>query len=192
MLTIIGINDPEERSVAAKQGKQLVRLPSEALANAGPSRNGPVRDGPGTQNLVNPMDRFVGYKIRRIKHAIISELNGILSGFDLRIMDFAVLSIIEANPGIFQNEITRLVGAEPPALVLSLDRLEKANYLLRRLSPIDRRLRTLHLTPKGKKLIKKVTARVEQQERRIKQAIRGDLSQFVAGLDDLMHSYGIA
>ena len=137
------------------------------------------------------MDRFVGNKIRRIKHAIINELNDILRNFDLRIMDFAVLSIIETNPGIFQNEITRLVGAEPPALVLSLDRLEKANYLLRQLSPTDRRLRTLHLTPDGKKLIKKVTAKVEQQERRIKQAVRGDLSQFVAGLDDLMRVYGI-
>ena len=137
------------------------------------------------------MDRFVGYKIRRIKHAIINELNDILRNFDLRIMDFAVLSIIETNPGIFQNEITRLVGAEPPALVLSLDRLEKANYLLRQLSPTDRRLRTLHLTPDGKKLIKKVTAKVEQQERRIKQAVRGDLPQFVAGLDDLMRVYGI-
>jgi DNA-binding MarR family transcriptional regulator len=179
--------------VAAKQGRQAVRSSNEPLADISASRRSPVgRDLPsGTSNLVNPMDRFVGYKIRRIKHAIISELNGILSGFDLRIMDFAVLSIIETNPGIFQNEITRLVGAEPPALVLSLDRLEKANYLLRQLSPTDRRLRTLHLTPEGKKLIKKVTARVEQQERRIKQAIRGDLSQFVAGLDDLMHIYGI-
>jgi DNA-binding MarR family transcriptional regulator len=175
--------------MAGKQAKQSVRLPSEALADAGPSRNG--RDGPGTQNLVNPMDRFVGYKIRRIKHAIISELNDILGVFNLRIMDFAVLSIIETNPGIFQNEITRLVGAEPPALVLSLDRLEKANYLLRQLNPDDRRLRTLHLTPEGKKLIKKVTAKVEQQERRIKGAIRDDLSRFVAGLDDLMQIYGI-
>ena len=145
----------------------------------------------GADELVNPMDRFVGYKIRRIKHAIINELNDILSGFGLRIMDFAVLSILEANPRIYQNEITRLVGAEPPALVLSLDRLEKANYLFRQLSPTDRRLRTLHLTPEGRKLIKKVTAKVEQQERRIKQAIRGDLSQFVTGLDDLMRIYGI-
>ena len=179
--------------MAAKQGRQLVRLPNEPIAEVSASRKTSVaRDIPSAMsNLVNPMDRFVGYKIRRIKHAIISELNGILSVFDLRIMDFAVLSIIETNPGIFQNEITRLVGAEPPALVLSLDRLEKAAYLLRQLSPMDRRLRTLHLTPEGKKLIKKVTARVEQQERRIKQAIRVDLSQFVAGLDDLMHIYGI-
>jgi DNA-binding MarR family transcriptional regulator len=178
--------------VAARQSKQAIRLPTEALADVSSPRRSPaLRNEPGAHDLVNPMDRFVGYKIRRIKHAIISELNDILSGFELRIMDFAVLSILETNPKIYQNEITRLVGAEPPALVLSLDRLEKANYLVRQLSPVDRRLRTLHLTPEGKKLIKKVTAKVEQQERRIKQAIRGDLSQFVAGLDDLMRIYGI-
>jgi DNA-binding MarR family transcriptional regulator len=178
--------------VAARQSKQAIRLPTEALADVSSPRRSPAfRNEPGAHDLVNPMDRFVGYKIRRIKHAIISELNDILSGFELRIMDFAVLSILETNPKIYQNEITRLVGAEPPALVLSLDRLEKANYLVRQLSLVDRRLRTLHLTPEGKKLIKKVTAKVEQQERRIKQAIRGDLSQFVAGLDDLMRIYGI-
>jgi DNA-binding MarR family transcriptional regulator len=179
--------------VATRQSKQAIRLPTETPADVGSPRRSPaLRDEPpGPHDLVNPMDRFVGYKIRRIKHAIISELNDILSGFELRIMDFAVLSILETNPKIYQNEISRLVGAEPPALVLSLDRLEKANYLVRQLSPADRRLRTLHLTPEGKKLIKKVTAKVEQQERRIKQAVRGDLSQFVAGLDDLMHIYGI-
>lgn len=145
----------------------------------------------GPRDLINPMDRFVGYKIRRIKHAVISELNTILSEFELRIMDFAVLSIVETNPGILQNEITHLVGAEPPALVLSLDRLEKANYLYRQFSPSDRRLRTLHLTPDGRKLIKKVTAKVERQERGIQNAVRGDLAQFVANLDDLMRFYGI-
>lgn len=153
--------------------------------------NGSAGDDAAPRDLVNPMDRFVGYRIRRIKHAIISELNGILSEFDLRIMDFAVLSIVETNPGIFQNEITRLVRAEPPALVLSLDRLEKANYLFRQFSPTDRRLRTLHLTTDGRKLIKKVTAKVERQERGITNAVRGDLAQFVAGLDDLMLFYGI-
>jgi DNA-binding MarR family transcriptional regulator len=176
--------------VVTRQSKQSISTTSEPLADPGAARKIVVARDAGL-DLVNPMDRFVGYKIRRIKHAIINELNDILSAFDLRIMDFAVLSIVETNPGIFQNEITRLVGAEPPALVLSLDRLERADYVVRQLSPEDRRLRTLHLTAEGKKLIKKVTAKVEQQERRIKGAIRGDLALFVAGLDDLMRSYGI-
>jgi len=169
------------------------RRASQASATARKEAAPPIAPGDASvaRDLVNPMDRFVGYKIRRIKHAIISELNGILSAFDLRIMDFAVLSIVETNPGIFQNEITRLVGAEPPALVLSLDRLEKANYLFRQFSPTDRRLRTLHLTSEGRKFIKKITTKVERQERGIQNAVRGDLAQFVAGLDDLMRFYGI-
>jgi DNA-binding MarR family transcriptional regulator len=141
--------------------------------------------------LVNPMDRFVGYKIRRVQHAIINELNGILGPFELRVMDFAVLNIVDANPGMIQNGITRLLGAEPPAVVLSLHRLEGGKYLTRQASADDRRLRTLQLTASGKKLLKAVNAKVEQQEHRIKRTIGADLAGLVRALDDLMDTYGL-
>jgi DNA-binding MarR family transcriptional regulator len=137
------------------------------------------------------MDRFVGYKIRRLKHSIISELNEILSAFDIRIMDFAILCIVDANPGLYQNGITRLLGAEPPAVVLALDRLERAGNLTRQASTEDRRLRTLHLTSVGKKLLKKVTMKVDQQEARLKQAAGRNLPALVSALDDLMAVYGL-
>jgi DNA-binding MarR family transcriptional regulator len=142
-------------------------------------------------DLVNPMDRFVGYKIRRLKHSIINELNEILRAFDIRIMDFAILCIVDANPGLYQNGITRLLGAEPPAVVLALDRLERAGGLTRQANMDDRRLRTLHLTAAGKKLLKKVTTRVDQQENRIKQAAGRNLPALVSALDDLMKVYGL-
>jgi DNA-binding MarR family transcriptional regulator len=142
-------------------------------------------------DLVNPMDRFVGYKIRRLKHSIISELNEILGAFDIRIMDFAILCIVDANPGLYQNGITRLLGAEPPAVVLALDRLEKAGNLTRQASTDDRRLRTLHLTSAGKRLLKKVTMKVDQQEARLKQAAGRNLPALVSALDDLMAVYGL-
>jgi DNA-binding MarR family transcriptional regulator len=141
--------------------------------------------------LLNPMDRFVGYKIRRVQHAIINELNGILGPFELRVMDFAVLNIVDANPGMIQNGITKLLGAEPPAVVLSLDRLEGGKYLTRQASADDRRLRTLQLTASGKELLKAVNAKVEQQEHRIKRTIGADLAGFVRALDDLMDTYGL-
>jgi DNA-binding MarR family transcriptional regulator len=141
--------------------------------------------------LVNPMNRFVGYKIRRLKHSIINELNEILTAFDIRIMDFAILCIVDANPGLYQNGITRLLGAEPPAVVLALDRLERAGNLTRHASTDDRRLRTLRLTTAGKKLLKKVTMKVDRQETRLKQAAGRNLPAFVAALDDLMRLYGL-
>jgi DNA-binding MarR family transcriptional regulator len=142
-------------------------------------------------DLINPMDRFVGYKIRRLQLVIISELNEILRSFELRVMDFAVLSVVGANPGLYQNGITQLLGAEPPAVVLSLDRLEEGLYLNRRASRKDRRLRTLHLTPAGRKLLQKVTASVEQQEDRMKRAMGPAAPEVVEGLNQLMRAYGL-
>jgi DNA-binding MarR family transcriptional regulator len=141
--------------------------------------------------LVNPMKRFVGYKIRRLKHSIINELNEILRAFDVRVLDFAILCIVEANPGLYQNGITRLLGAEPPAVVLSLDRLERAGNLTRQAGRGDRRLRTLRLTAAGKKLLKKVTARVDEQEEWLKQAAGCNLSALDSALDDLMRLFGM-
>jgi DNA-binding MarR family transcriptional regulator len=170
----------ERRSAASDDTETLPRSGSRGRVRSA------VHD-----DLVNPMDRFVGYKIRRLKHSIINELNEILRVFDIRIMDFAILCIVDANPGLYQNGITRLLGAEPPAVVLALDRLERAGNLTRQASMDDRRLRTLRLTAAGKKLLKKVTAKVDQQESRLKQAAGRNLPALVAALDDLMRVYGL-
>jgi MarR family transcriptional regulator for hemolysin len=106
-------------------------------------------------------------------------------------MDFAILNIVDANPGLIQNGITKLLGAEPPAVVLSLDRLEGGKYLTRQTSADDRRLRTLHLTASGRRLLKAINAKVDQQEQRIKRPIGADLPGFVRALDNLMDTYGL-
>ncbi len=163
------------------------------MRHASPPYPAPARQETTTANdaLINPMDRFVGYKIRRLQLVIIKELNSILRDFELRIMDFAILNVVEANPGLHQNGIAQLLGAEPPAVVLSLDRLEKGKHLIRRPSPEDRRVRTLHLTLGGKNLLKKANKAVEEQENRMKRAVGTDVPALVAGLDRLMQAYGL-
>ncbi len=142
--------------------------------------------------LANPMDRFIGYKIRRLQLVIIKELNTILRDFGLRVMDFAILNVVDGNPGLHQNGIAQLLGAEPPAVVLSLDRLEKAKHLIRRPSPEDRRIRTLHLTSGGKDLLKKANKAVDQQEDRMKRVVgAAGVPALVEGLDKLMQAYGL-
>jgi len=142
-------------------------------------------------DLVNPMERFVGYKIRRLQHSIITELNELLSAFELRIMDFAILCVVEANPGMYQNGISRLLGAEPPAVVLALDRLEATRCVTRELSTVDKRLRTLRLTTSGSRLLRKVMIKVDLQEARFKGAAGKNLPAFVSSLDDMMRLYGL-
>jgi DNA-binding MarR family transcriptional regulator len=159
----------------------------KARSTSSPSIRKPRKSA--ATELVNPMDQYIGYKIRRLQLVIINELNEILRAFELRVMDFAILSVVDSNPGLYQNGITQLLGAEPPAVVLSLDRLEEAEYLIRRASQKDRRLRTLHLTRAGKKLLLDVRSKVEQQELRMKRAIGTDFPQLLAGLDSLMRAY---
>jgi DNA-binding MarR family transcriptional regulator len=140
----------------------------------------------------NPMNEFVGYKIKRLQHAIMGELEEILRPYKLRAMDFAILTIVEANPGVHQGGVASLLGAEPPAVVLASDRLEGAGLIARHADPNDRRLRTLYLTPAGAKLLPLVVKDVDVQERKLRTAIQArQVAEFEGGLDRLMRAYGI-
>lgn len=177
------------------EGMAVQKVPVRRLVNRRDIRSEKSIDEIGSrpidEELIDPMDEFVGYKIRRVNHAIIGELNEILREFDLRIMDFAILCIVDANPDLYQNSIARLLGAEPPAVVLALDRLEAAGHLARQLDPKDRRVRSLRLTASGKQMHKRALNKVEMQERRIKHAMRATSNEVVTALDNLMRNYGL-
>jgi DNA-binding MarR family transcriptional regulator len=54
------------------------------------------------------------------------------------------------------NELARRMMIKPPSLVAVVDALERDGYLKRKADPKDRRRTPLHITPKGKALLKKV------------------------------------
>jgi DNA-binding MarR family transcriptional regulator len=140
----------------------------------------------------DPMNDFIGYKVKRLQHAIMSELEAILRPYNLRAMDFAILNIVSANPGIHQGGVAALLGAEPPAVVLASDRLESADLLARYSDPKDRRLRALHLTPNGAKLLPLVVKDVNAQERKLQSAIQNNQrANFEGALDRLLRAYSI-
>jgi DNA-binding MarR family transcriptional regulator len=135
---------------------------------------------------------FIGYKIKRLQHAIMTELETILRPYNLRPMDFAILNIVGANPGIHQGGVAGLLGAEPPAVVLASDRLESADLLARYSDPTDRRLRALYLTQNGSKLLPLVLKDVNAQERKFQSAIpTSHLANFDSALDRLLRTYSI-
>src|SRR5258708_6315878 len=72
-----------------------------------------------------------------------------------------------------------------------MERFKEAKLLVRRASGEDRRLRTLHLTPSGRKLLQEVNTKVDQQELRMKQAVGDAFPEVVAGLGRLMRAYGL-
>jgi MarR family transcriptional regulator for hemolysin len=69
---------------------------------------------------------------------------------------YPILAVHRLGDGIRQHALANALGIEGPSLVRSLDALGAAGLLERRDDPADRRARTLHLTPEGKRLAKRI------------------------------------
>jgi MarR family transcriptional regulator for hemolysin len=77
-----------------------------------------------------------------------------------------ILAMAKLGDGARQNVVAEQVGVDDAALVRSLDKLEGAGLIERRVDVADRRARTLHLTSEGRALAKRLdvalTAYLEQ------------------------------
>lgn len=92
---------------------------------------------------------LVGYNCRRSYLTIMPLFEKRMSKFELRAVDFSVLSLLKANPNITQKRLSQAINVSPPNLAILLDRLETRSLLLRQRNPLDKRSQTLILTPEG-------------------------------------------
>lgn len=100
---------------------------------------------------------LVGYNTRRASLAIIEVFMERMAAYDLKVVDFSVLSLVAHNPGITSRQLCATLGVLPPNLVGLIAALEKRGLIERRPHPSDGRAMGVHLTPAGADL----TARAE-------------------------------
>ena len=72
-----------------------------------------------------------------------------LERLGLRPQQFAVLSVIAAEPGLTQQALVESTGVDPSTMVQVLDGLQDAGLAERRPHATDRRKRAVHLTTEG-------------------------------------------
>ncbi|WP_332851708.1 MarR family winged helix-turn-helix transcriptional regulator [Duganella sp. S19_KUP01_CR8] len=92
---------------------------------------------------------LVGYNCRRAYINILPLFEKRMAKYELRPVDFSVLSLLKANPNINQKRLSDAVNVSPPNLAILLDKLQERGLLLRQRSPLDRRSQTLALTAAG-------------------------------------------
>jgi DNA-binding MarR family transcriptional regulator len=112
------------------------------------------------------LESLVGYNARRAAVAIIEVFLPRMAEYDLRPVDFSVLSLVMHNPGITSRQLCTALGILPPNLVGMVGALEARELLVRTRHPRDRRAMGLHLTPAGRKLAReaeRTAARLEAQ-----------------------------
>ncbi|WP_245220287.1 MarR family winged helix-turn-helix transcriptional regulator [Pusillimonas caeni] len=98
------------------------------------------------------MHQLIGYHCRRAFVQVEPFSDARMSAFALRPADFAVLSLLSANPGISQKQVAHGIGVAPPNLAPVLERLEARRLLARQRSRRDGRIQTFSLTADGQVL----------------------------------------
>ena len=99
------------------------------------------------------LDGLIGYNARRAALAVIDVFMQRMSVYDLRPVDFSVLSLILHNPGITSRQLCSTLGVLPPNLVGMINAFEQRKVVVRKPHPRDGRAVGLHVTAPGRKLM---------------------------------------
>ncbi len=110
------------------------------------------------------LETLLGYNARRAALVIIELFLKRMSVYDLRPVDFSVLSLITHNPGISSRQLCSELNILPPNLVGMINTLEKRELILRKPHPSDGRVVGLHLSDVGSKLMKNAEQTAKELE----------------------------
>jgi DNA-binding MarR family transcriptional regulator len=109
-----------------------------------------------------PPFRSAAFMLSTVGYAVSRRFHEILKPLDLEPGEFALLRAVAASDGEAQNALAERLHISPSWMVAVVDELESRGLIARRPHARDRRVRHLHLTAEGKKLLR----RAEQQARR--------------------------
>ena len=110
------------------------------------------------------LETLLGYNARRAALVIIELFLKRMAVYDLRPVDFSVLSLITHNPGISSRQLCFALNILPPNLVGMINTLEKRELIVRKPHPSDGRVVGLHLSDVGGELMKNAEQTAKELE----------------------------
>jgi DNA-binding MarR family transcriptional regulator len=116
---------------------------------------------------MTPLSGYVGYALRRAQIAIFADFNHTLQGLDLRPGQFAVLVLIDQNPGASQSSVSAALGIQKANFVETIADLEERGLVRRRKSDSDGRTYSLGLTSRGRALLQHAAELQALHEKRV-------------------------
>jgi DNA-binding MarR family transcriptional regulator len=115
-----------------------------------------------------------------------------LAALDLHPPLFRILNAVDAAEGESQQAIGEAIGAPASRMVALVDELEQRGLVERRPHPDDRRVRALHLTAAGRKLLQRGRKVAAEHEEDLARAMSEDeRTQLVSLLQKLVEEQGI-
>ena len=119
----------------------------------------------------------LGYAISRRFHQVLGPL-------ELEPGEFALLRAVAASDGESQNALAERLHISPSWMVAIVDDLELRGLLERKPHARDRRVRNLHLTAAGKKLLRRAERQAQSFDQRVSEPLsETELVQLLELLD---------
>src|SRR6185312_15515852 len=106
----------------------------------------PTLADPVPESRILPSHRvpsFLSYLLRQVCLGIMAE---VLAPADLRPVEYATLTTLDAEPGIDQRELAARIACDKMSTSQLVERLEERGLIDRHIDPADRRARLLQLT----------------------------------------------
>jgi DNA-binding MarR family transcriptional regulator len=116
---------------------------------------------------MTPLNGLIGYALRRAQLAIFADFNQTLASLNLRPSQFAVLILIDQNPGTSQSSVSDALGIQKANFVSIIAELANRGLVRRRKSETDGRTYSLGLTPRGRSLLENAAKLQSVHEERV-------------------------
>lgn len=116
---------------------------------------------------LGPLPDLIGYVLRRAQLVVFQDFFSAFAPFDIRPAQFAVLTVIERNPGLTQSQVAAALGIKRTNFVGMLNALETRGLAERRQTARDRRSYALYLTSEGAALMRKLKPVLKAHESRM-------------------------
>jgi len=113
------------------------------------------------------LETLLGYNARRAALAVIAQFLERMAVYDLKPVDFSVMSVIVHNPGVTSRQLCAALNILPPNLVGLVQSLEARGLIERLPHPHDGRAMGLHPTEQGQELMLKAEATATELEMNI-------------------------
>ncbi len=132
-----------------------------------PAGNGDAGGAPGRTVRFGPLADYIGYALRRAQMSSVSGFLDAMNEVDLRPTQFAVLTLINENPGIRQTEVCAALGLQKANFVPLLNELQRRGLAVRKAGVPDGRSSALYLSPQGEALLQRALELHAAWEKRV-------------------------
>jgi DNA-binding MarR family transcriptional regulator len=126
----------------------------------------------------------LGWLLATVSHAVTTELTAALEAVSVSPRAHCVLST--ALQGEYsQTALAHAIGLDKTTMVVTIDALERAGLVERRMSSQDRRARVIAVTDAGRKKVAEGEAIVADVQQRVLDSLGPDAEGFMAALQQL-------